>query len=432
MSLLDQLTWSLRHVRRQFLESLLVILAIGLGIGVIVTVLAMFWSVGEEYSRIGRMDYFRTLEIVGRNDSIRWQSDVPLAVVGAETESSGWSVTLDEILEFQNYLPAGMHAYVELGWLASTGLLPVEEGSEEEWIGFQGNEIFLSGTVPAFFAFKQAKLARGNLFLLDDVAASSRVLILTEGLARDLFGEEDPLGKTVPLNLNEGEEENFTVIGVLAAPPQTDSYSVFRDNRTAFVPISVIPAYRWGGEEVIHFSSVSVGLDEGVDLVWAVEYVRSEAELRWGSGATTLRNPLDDWRESMRQMQRYALLIGMLASVGLVIAVINILNLMLARLLKRTKTIGISLALGSSRRLVFRQFMLEAVVLGLAGAVLGIGLSAGFAKLLGRGFGGFASGSVGLRIGLGLGLGVLVSILFGVYPAFLGSRVNPVDALRVD
>lgn len=168
-----------------------------------------------------------------------------------------------------------------------------------------------------------------------------------------------------------------------------------------------------------------------MDLASAGEVVQSEAALLWGEEAFALRSPVDDWRESIKQVQRYALLIGMLASVGLVIAVINILNLMLARVLKRTKAVGLSMALGSSRGQVFRQFMLEAVVLGLAGSVLGIALSFAFAELLKKSLGGW-SGGWGSRLGLGIALGLLISLFFGVYPAYLGSRTNPVDALRTD
>lgn len=98
MSVADQLKWALRHSRRQRLESILVILAIGLGIGVIITVLSMFISVGQQYSSIQRLDYFRTLEILGREDSLMWQQ-VPITLLGPEQDSLSWSgVTLEEIL----------------------------------------------------------------------------------------------------------------------------------------------------------------------------------------------------------------------------------------------------------------------------------------------------------------------------------------------
>ncbi len=76
------------------------------------------------------------------------------------------------------------------------------------------------------------------------------------------------------------------------------------------------------------------------------------------------------------------MIIGIFASLGLIIAVINILNLMLARVLKRTKSIGLSMALGSSRRLVFRQFVSEASFLGLVGSALGIYVPSGWVRCL--------------------------------------------------
>jgi putative ABC transport system permease protein len=146
-----------------------------------------------------------------------------------------------------------------------------------------------------------------------------------------------------------------------------------------------------------------------------------------------VRSALLEFRESQKQLQRYALLIGILASVGLVIAVINILNLMLARVLKRTKSIGLSMALGSSRQMVFRQFMLEAFTLGIIGSILGILLSFALVEVLKKALGAFfAANMLGTRVLLGFGLGFAVSLLFGVYPAYLGSRTNPVDALRTD
>lgn len=431
MSIVDQLKWSLRHSKRQALESILVTLAIGLGIGVIITVLAMFWSVAEEYRKLEELDYFRSLQIVSRAEEAQRQL-APIALVSTDPTGISWSAPLDEVLELQKLLPS-MHVYVELSWLAYTNLLPQDENKEEDiWYGFRGNEIFLTGTLPSYFAFSRARVQQGSIFLLDDVRSASRVLVITETLARDLFGDEDPIGRTVPLSFDDSEAVDFTVIGVLAAPDDTDSYSLFADNRMAWAPVTVIPSYRSGPDDTTHFYNISVGLDPGVDLASALEQVRRECELLWGEDSIAVGNPLESWRESMKHMQRYAFIIGLLASVGLVIAVINILNLMLARVLKRTKSIGLSMALGSSRRQVFRQFMMEALFLGLVGALVGILLSSGFAVLLERGYGAFAAGKGGARVGLGIVMGFLVSLLFGVYPAYLGSRTNPVDALRID
>lgn len=147
----------------------------------------------------------------------------------------------------------------------------------------------------------------------------------------------------------------------------------------------------------MEFYNVYVGLEAGADSAAATEKVEGEARLIWGD-QVAVRSALLEFRESQKQLQRYALLIGILASVGLVIAVINILNLMLARVLKRTKSIGLSMALGSSRQMVFRQFMLEAFTLGIIGSILGILLSFALVEVLKKALGAFfAANMLGTR-----------------------------------
>ena len=114
---------------------------------------------------------------------------------------------------------------MELSWLAYTNLLPQDENKEEDiWYGFRGNEIFLTGTLPSYFAFSCPGCSRAAFSSWTTYAAPA-VLVITETLARDLFGDEDPIGRTVPLSFDDSEAVDFTVIGVLAAPDDTDSYS---------------------------------------------------------------------------------------------------------------------------------------------------------------------------------------------------------------
>ncbi len=429
MSLFDQFKWSLRHSKRQLLESVLVIVAIALGVGVIITVLGMFFSIGDQYRDLESSNHFRTLEVIDKTEASRRQG-APLTLLGTSLDTESWGATLEEIAELEQNLPSTMHAYVQMGWVATTPLLPEEEESDEpRYSWYDSNQILITGTLPAYFAFQGERLQSGNFFLPKDVQDESRVLVVTTSLAQDLFGDGDPLGQIVPL-IRPGAEEAlpYTVIGVLA-PPEEDAhqYYVFRDVRTAYAPISASPYHR--GENI--FSNLSIGLDPGVDISSALEQVQSEVGLIWGD-RVAVRSSLAEFRESEKQMQRYAFLIGILASVGLVIAVINILNLMLARVLKRTKSIGLSMALGSSRNLVFRQFMIEAFSLGLLGSILGILLSFGLAEILKHVLGGFSAEMLGARIVSGIILGFAISLVFGIYPAYLGSRTNPVDALRTD
>ena len=123
---------------------------------------------------------------------------------------------------------------------------------------------------------------------------------------------------------------------------------------------------------------------------------------------------------------------GLAASLGLLIAAINILNLMMARVLRRTKEIGILVALGSSRRSIFSTFLWEAMLMGLFGALLGFGISIVGEKIVTSLLEYFPI-NIDYRVFLSaVGISGFISLLFGIYPALHGARVNPVDALRTD
>lgn len=178
--------------------------------------------------------------------------------------------------------PPTMHVYVEQGWLAATELLPEEVGEDEDWYRFRGNEIYIAGTVPAYFSFKNSQLAQGNFFVEADLLGASRALVITHRLAEELFGDGDPIGQIVPLDLHSEEAVDFTVIGVLAPPDDSDPYMALNDGRTAWMPVTVHPSYRGGPDDTTHFYQIHVGVDPGVDLASAGEVVQSEAALLWG------------------------------------------------------------------------------------------------------------------------------------------------------
>ena len=135
-----------------------------------------------------------------------------------------------------------------------------------------------------------------------------------------------------------------------------------------------------------------------------------------------------------------------IAAISLLVAGIGIMNIMIVSLIERTREIGILKALGMKSRTVLSVFLCESVIVGLIGAVVGIGLGWGLANVVASVFGrgGFiarSGGAVGLSITpiltpevlvLALGFGVGVSIVFALYPAWRASKLKPVDALRYE
>jgi len=138
-----------------------------------------------------------------------------------------------------------------------------------------------------------------------------------------------------------------------------------------------------------------------------------------------------------------------IAAISLLVAGVGIMNIMIVSLMERTREIGILKALGMKSRTVLAIFLSEAVIVGLLGAIFGIGLGWVLANVAARIFtgGGFAvageQGSVGGEFAItpvitptvllgALGFGIAVSVIFALYPAWRASKLKPVDALRYE
>ena len=490
MGFLGHLQWSLRHCRKRLFESILIVLAIGLGIAVIVSILTMIINVRAQIDVSGSSEWMRTFRIYSAANFSSYSSNEPVLQIVQPKPSEPLQLPLSELQNLQDSLPDGMHVFWEQNYAFPTKLLPKtvdeteapigqyeqlvpsstgiavsrgvsmevevsktetesfdaediqEVGEQSMMIGkdFGGlslydqyETIYVTGTSLGYFPFKQFEIAKGSLFVEDDILNGNRVIVLSAKLAERLFGDADPIGKTVPIEAFGGMEQvEFTVIGVLAPPDEEQELQMFEsDLYTGYAPFTAMPyVNRSGPDQEVVLDGFVIGVDVGVDLAWASEIIQAEIKQRYGDLAV-----IDSYHHDMQSLggANYGIyiIIALFASIGLVIAVINILNLMLARVLRRVKSIGLSIALGSSKQGVFSQFLLEAVVLGFLGAGLGIGLSFGLMKLLTRLiYLEFTLGAASIAAAFGLGL--LVSLLFGVYPAYQAAQTNPVDALRND
>ncbi len=133
-----------------------------------------------------------------------------------------------------------------------------------------------------------------------------------------------------------------------------------------------------------------------------------------------------------RQTQRiFNIVMGAIASISLLVGGIGIMNIMLASVLERTGEIGLRRALGARRRDISRQFVLEALVISVSGATLGIGLGYGISRLVST-YSGWPTIVTPLSVLLGVGVSMTVGLVFGIYPARQASQVSPIEALRYE
>jgi len=469
MSFVDYLRWSIRHCRKRLFESILIVLAIGLGIAVIVAIVTLFTGTSVQSDT----EWMRQFSIY----SAAYYGTRQTAILERYVEKprEPLKVTWEELLDLQKSLPDYMHVFVEDYCSAPTPLLPIQvEDStesmmpryesfvavvpeavvieEDSQITFdndldvsmyapspypnpvmnQYEDLLLIGTNPEYFIFKNYQIAQGTLFVDADIADARPVIILTDKLAKRLFGDDDPIGKVVPIDFywTSGVQE-FTVIGVLAPftqEQQEQEDAIWNSESRAYIPFTIQPYTLKVDNQSVTVNSFSIGVDEGTNLAHAGEIVESEIRSRFGELAVV--NKHYEHLTSLQDDQFVLyLIIGIFTVMGLVIAVINILNLMLARVLKRTKTIGLSKAIGASKLMVFIQFIFESLFLGCCGALVGVALAFGVIQLL--------NSQLMLNVSFGwegvltaCGLGILVSLLYGVYPAYQGATIDPIDALR--
>ena len=423
------------------LESLLIVILTGLGTGVLITVLSLLIGQFSEYRRSFDTPDYRIIRIYRESETVSLDQSIPLALVGSAEKwetaildsrskrgnAADEMMSLDEIEELQRRLPDFLHVFLEerrlgsipmLSDVPASEMLPILWGSE--------NDVLVIGTSPEYFAFMILTSNEGNVFVQADLQKENRVVILTDEMATVLFGEADPLGQTVPIIIHDQEPIPYTVIGVLAPSIETMGPSPnLLERRFVYVPATTLDTGT--RRDKFSFDQVLVGVDTGVDLDQASEKVRQEALLLWGS-SVRVQNSLELYQEGLEQWRGTSFVNGVFASVSLLISVISILGLMLNRVLKRSETVGLAMALGAPRNTIFRQFMVEAFLLGLLGSIFGIV----FAIVLTSQFENDFFTVFGTQVFVGVSIGCLASLFFGVYPAYLGSQVNPVDALRAE
>jgi ABC-type lipoprotein export system ATPase subunit/ABC-type lipoprotein release transport system permease subunit len=277
-----------------------------------------------------------------------------------------------------------------------------------------------------------------------DAQRLRNVVVLGSDVARELFPFEDAVGQAVVINKAE-----YVVVGVIQdrLPRATSGAQQASENFNLDVYLPIRTCQARFGQRVM-FRQGSNIIAEQVELhqvtltISDIDKVRSTGSL---VGAMLKRShdrkdwevavPLDRLKQAEDARDRYNMLLMLIASISLVVGGIGIMNIMLATVTERTREIGIRRALGAKRRDITMQFIIEAVVQttigGLLGAVTGLTMVLGIpviSRLLAQKH--LPAQIDIMSIILSLGVAVSVGVLFGWYPAWRASRLEPVEALR--
>ena len=280
----------------------------------------------------------------------------------------------------------------------------------------------LVGVSAKYFEAVKPEIALGSYLSSSSFAATAKDVVFGADAANDLGLTKAMLGQTVKLN-----GQDFRLVGVL------DDQAGFGTSGRVYVPID---SARKLFSQYPYVSSIVIQADtpEQVDTL----QLQADVLLRerYGlSAETTARYTITNQASLIAAVGSITATLGLLltgiAAISLIVGGIGIMNIMLVSVRERTREIGVRRAIGAKQSNILTQFLIEAIVLSLAGGVVGLifgEIAAFFLAVIGDWVFSIRLDTVGLALGFSL----LVGVVFGVWPARTAAKLEPIDALRFE
>jgi putative ABC transport system permease protein len=311
--------------------------------------------------------------------------------------------------------------------LSVPAVFAIESNGGGRLVGETGVElegVWLTAASADMFRIRDLEIEFGRAFTAPEDRMGLPVIVLGAEAADKLFGTLDPIGRTVRVR-----GQTFTVIGVMRR--QGSLFGMSLDSR-AIAPANSPLGRMLTPHNVV--SNILIRPDRDTELLQArmdVEAaMRERRRLRPTDGNNfsieTAQDSLSFW-ENIRRILLIAF--PALVSIGLVVGGIVIMNIMLVSVAERTREIGLRKALGARRRDIHLQMLVESATLSGTGAILGIGIGIGLARLVSA-VSPLPAAIAPVWIVAATALGVGVGLVAGIYPATRAARLDPVVALQ--
>jgi putative ABC transport system permease protein len=308
---------------------------------------------------------------------------------------------------------------------------PAVRGTAQIVAGNLNWSTVVQGVTADYFEARDWPVVTGRAINPEDVEGATKVALIGQTTALNLFGEADPLGQIIRIR-----KVPFTVIGTLDRKGQ-NTWGQDQDD-VLVIPISSAKKKVLGksNSNPRAVGSISVKVRAGEDMAEAEHQIRELLRQRhrlqpYQDDDFWLRNLSEVLQTQEESSKVMTSLLAAIASVSLLIGGIGIMNIMLVSVTERTREIGLRMAVGARGRDILGQFLIVAVTLALIGGIIGIAIGLGSAEALTAYFE-WRTEVAPEAIALAFSFAAAVGVTFGFYPALRAARLDPIEALRYE
>jgi len=415
---LENIQLAFQGVVSHKLRSFLTMLGVIIGIASIITIVATIKGTNEQIkeSLIGAGNNVVVVQLY--QDEYQYSLDYQSNPDGVNVIDGSAYEELEKLSGVDKVSIYNQRQYADGIFYKNEALSATVTGVDENYISLYGYSVL-----------------KGRGFSEADFLNYRKVAVLDENAADALFGNEDPVGKTVEI-----KNEPFTVIGVVwqndAAEPNINSvndyYMYANTASNVFVTDSIWPViYRYDEPQ-----SVAVKADATDNMTKAGMQVAdwlTENQITDLAAANNFSYRSQDLLEQAERLQEMSSSTSKqliwIAGISLLVGGIGVMNIMLVTVTERTKEIGLKKAIGAKRKRILGQFLTEAAVLTGIGGILGVLCGIGLAQLISH-FMDTPTSISGPAVIIAVVFSVVIGIVFGLFPAVRASKLNPIDALR--
>ena len=433
MRLIEGLSIGIAAIRANKMRSLLTMLGIIIGIAAVLAMIAIGDGAKEivlqDVQKVGgatRITLYQTSYKRENNRWVRIRSNEYMEyedVLAIEAECPSVSAVTPRIADWRGVLFQG-------------------PGGTETRAGYNGVDA-------TFTTAMDWNIKEGRFITDEDVQNATKICVLGDEMATELFGNKSPLGQEIKIardvryydpwgrRRRERLTERFTVVGTLVPRGTSFQFGWSYDN-LAFMPVSTVQE-RFTGDDRVQNIMVFANT---VDVIpKAIEEVKTVIRKRHKDQDEFVR--IHETRAGIAQLEKISKMIkialGSIAGFSLLVGGIGIMNMMLVAVSERTREIGLRKALGAKPLDILVQFLIEAIIMCGVGGAIGIGLGI---------FAGEGMAMLAVKIAkivpewpsvvsmqwilISVSFSAAIGISFGMYPAIKASTVTPIEALRKD